>query len=206
MFRTLLLRGAFRIPMDSKRGNRMFYKGRGARSTGFRTRKGGFIVDPYKQVRYIVPNLSDCTLQPYVSYQTPRVTAYIPSADDLLKMTITIEERKVRSQALEEIIVGPDPVAVAKEDGGKDTDKDIADKSTSNPKTPKESRQSQAGSERKSEAGSAAVPVEAQPIPSTGVTTADSSSLPPSTPLTPESNPQPKNDSTQHTNEGSKKS
>ncbi len=110
MFRTRLLRGAFRVPMDSKRGNRMFYKGDcdavvvttvfivvgalgiqvaapaplastpakvGARGGCGRGKElyprlillsvcgaGRYLLDPYKEVQYVVPNLSSCTVSP----------------------------------------------------------------------------------------------------------------------------------------------
>eukprot|EP01136_Pigoraptor_vietnamica_P044672 Opistho-1_new@21710 len=61
------LRGARRTPLTGKTGPIGFYKGRGAKSTGFNTRKGRFIVMKEKIPEFVVPDLTGFKLRPYVS-------------------------------------------------------------------------------------------------------------------------------------------
>lgn len=54
--------------------------GHGANSVGFTTRKGGFKVIPDRVTRFVVPDLTDFALKPFVSRKakkisTPPVTA-----------------------------------------------------------------------------------------------------------------------------------
>ncbi|XP_039123892.1 39S ribosomal protein L41-A, mitochondrial-like isoform X2 [Dioscorea cayenensis subsp. rotundata] len=53
--------------LSSKRGPRDYYKGKNCKSTGFHTRKGGYVIVDEKLPRYIVPDLTDFKLKPYVS-------------------------------------------------------------------------------------------------------------------------------------------
>jgi hypothetical protein len=46
--------------LNSKRGNKTFYKGRGAASEGVHTSKGKFVLLPSRRPRYIVPNMDLC--------------------------------------------------------------------------------------------------------------------------------------------------
>eukprot|EP00960_Hanusia_phi_P034899 751347-Hanusia_phi.AAC.8 len=61
--------------MSSKRAPRNFYKGKGAKSTGFLTKHGNFHKQLHKIEELVVPDLSDCDLRPYVSYRTPKLGA-----------------------------------------------------------------------------------------------------------------------------------
>ncbi|KAG6504244.1 39S ribosomal protein L41-A, mitochondrial-like [Zingiber officinale] len=58
--------------LSSKRGPRDYYKGKNCKPTGFHTRKGGYVMMDEKMPRYVVPDLTDFKLKPYVS-QCPRV-------------------------------------------------------------------------------------------------------------------------------------
>ncbi|KAL3157217.1 hypothetical protein ABBQ38_001454 [Trebouxia sp. C0009 RCD-2024] len=59
--------------LNSKRGPRTFYKGKGAESTGRHTRKGGYEMLKGKMPEFVVPNLKGFTLKPYVSREpTPK--------------------------------------------------------------------------------------------------------------------------------------
>jgi len=56
-----------RASMNSKMGNKNFYKGRGARNEGTHTSKGGYVVRPERLMRIVAPpNLAACELRPYV--------------------------------------------------------------------------------------------------------------------------------------------
>ncbi|XP_074561218.1 uncharacterized protein LOC141830803 [Curcuma longa] len=57
--------------LSSKRGPRDYYKGKNCKPTGFHTRKGGYVLMDEKMPRYVVPDLTDFKLKPYVS-QCPR--------------------------------------------------------------------------------------------------------------------------------------
>ncbi|KAI8032413.1 hypothetical protein LOK49_LG01G02261 [Camellia lanceoleosa] len=53
--------------LSSKRGPRDYYKGKNCKPTGFHTRKGGYVVVKEKLPNYVVPDLTDFKLKPYVS-------------------------------------------------------------------------------------------------------------------------------------------
>ncbi|XP_050205250.1 uncharacterized protein LOC126655225 [Mercurialis annua] len=53
--------------LSSKRAPRDYYKGKNCKPTGFHTRKGGYVIVPEKLPNYIVPDLTDFQLKPYVS-------------------------------------------------------------------------------------------------------------------------------------------
>ncbi|KAL4298158.1 hypothetical protein GQ457_12G016540 [Hibiscus cannabinus] len=53
--------------LSSKRAPRDYYKGKNCKSTGFHTRKGGYVVMQEKLPNYVVPDLTDFKLKPYVS-------------------------------------------------------------------------------------------------------------------------------------------
>eukprot|EP00042_Codosiga_hollandica_P030606 m.178827 g.178827 ORF g.178827 m.178827 type:complete len:95 (-) comp53404_c1_seq3:58-342(-) len=76
------LRNAYRGVMSSKRGNKHYYKGKGANPTGFHTKKGGYIIDPVRKMEYIVPDLTGFELKPYVSFKAPLVRGKQPTAAD----------------------------------------------------------------------------------------------------------------------------
>lgn len=65
--------------LHPKFGNRLFYKGYGASSMGRHTPAARFILDwKNKVTHFMVPDLTDCQLQPYVSATTPKVTVPPP--------------------------------------------------------------------------------------------------------------------------------
>ena len=62
-----ILFGATRRRLTGKDGGRKFYKGRGVRNIGFPTQYGGYVVVPKKIQQYVVPDLTNFELKPYVS-------------------------------------------------------------------------------------------------------------------------------------------
>mmetsp|Transcript_10179 Transcript_10179/g.30619 ORF Transcript_10179/g.30619 Transcript_10179/m.30619 type:complete len:86 (-) Transcript_10179:2447-2704(-) len=57
--------------LNSKRGPRNYYKGKGVQPTGRHTRKGGYILDKLKLPNFVVPDLTGFTLKPYVALKDP---------------------------------------------------------------------------------------------------------------------------------------
>ncbi|RZC87205.1 hypothetical protein C5167_042136 [Papaver somniferum] len=53
--------------LSSKRAPKDYYKGKNCKPTGFHTRKGGYVVVDEKLPNYVVPDLTDFKLKPYVS-------------------------------------------------------------------------------------------------------------------------------------------
>ncbi|KNA24640.1 hypothetical protein SOVF_013830 [Spinacia oleracea] len=53
--------------LHPKRAPRNYYKGNNCKSTGFHTNKGGYVVVQEKLPIYVVPDLTDFKLKPYVS-------------------------------------------------------------------------------------------------------------------------------------------
>ncbi|XP_051832818.1 39S ribosomal protein L41, mitochondrial isoform X2 [Antechinus flavipes] len=69
-----LVRGADRMSKwTSKRGPRTFYKGRGAKFTGF-SKSGKFVMVKEMVPEFVVPDLTGFKLKPYVSYRVPAGT------------------------------------------------------------------------------------------------------------------------------------
>ena len=68
-----------RLPLNTKRAGKGYYKGKGGTSEGRLTSKGKFIADPLKKLQLIVPDLMDFPLKPYiarsVSKRPPEVKA-----------------------------------------------------------------------------------------------------------------------------------
>eukprot|EP01121_Diplochlamys_sp_Union-15-3_P020005 TRINITY_DN7672_c0_g1_i1.p1 TRINITY_DN7672_c0_g1~~TRINITY_DN7672_c0_g1_i1.p1 ORF type:complete len:156 (+),score=23.60 TRINITY_DN7672_c0_g1_i1:66-533(+) len=60
-----------------------WYKGRGCRSLGRHTRRGGYILQKHKMPQVIVPDLTDFKLLPYVSHQTPLIKDSPPTVPQL---------------------------------------------------------------------------------------------------------------------------
>ena len=56
-----------RLPLTSKRGNKNYYKGKGATKEGRLTSKGRFIVDKLKRLQLVVPDLTGFKLKPYIA-------------------------------------------------------------------------------------------------------------------------------------------
>eukprot|EP01126_Amoeba_proteus_P006014 TRINITY_DN12082_c0_g1_i2.p1 TRINITY_DN12082_c0_g1~~TRINITY_DN12082_c0_g1_i2.p1 ORF type:complete len:143 (-),score=20.62 TRINITY_DN12082_c0_g1_i2:243-671(-) len=67
----------------SKRGPRSYYKGRGAISLGKVNRKAYFKYDPKKLPVFVVPDLTDFPLKPYVARNTPLIKVSPPSVDKI---------------------------------------------------------------------------------------------------------------------------
>ncbi|XP_004290372.1 PREDICTED: 39S ribosomal protein L41, mitochondrial-like [Fragaria vesca subsp. vesca] len=65
--------------LSPKRAPRNFYKGKNCKPTGFHTRKGGYVVVQDKLPNYVVPDLTDFKLKPYVS-QCPKEVKTAESA------------------------------------------------------------------------------------------------------------------------------
>ncbi|KAJ2080728.1 60S ribosomal protein L27, mitochondrial [Coemansia sp. RSA 988] len=61
-----LFRGAKRGVLTSKKG-RNFYKGNRTGSMGRHTKHGGYVIDLDKVRTFVVPDMTNCKLQPYVS-------------------------------------------------------------------------------------------------------------------------------------------
>ena len=55
-----------RAILNSKVGNKNFYKGRGARNEGTHTAKGGYVVRPERLLKIVAPDLTGFDLKPYV--------------------------------------------------------------------------------------------------------------------------------------------
>ena len=47
-----------RMPLSPKRARKGYYKGKGARSEGRHTSKGGFVIDPAKRLELVVPDMA----------------------------------------------------------------------------------------------------------------------------------------------------
>ncbi|KAI7894009.1 mitochondrial ribosomal protein L27-domain-containing protein [Mucor mucedo] len=63
-------RGASRMPLTAKKGHN-FYKGTGSGAMGRHTKNGGYLVDWNKVRTFVVPDLENFALGPYVSRKTP---------------------------------------------------------------------------------------------------------------------------------------
>ncbi|GJP50794.1 hypothetical protein CLOM_g9957 [Closterium sp. NIES-68] len=58
--------------LTAKRGPKNYYKGTGSRTMGRHTKKGGYILMEEKMPTYLVPDLTNCQLKPYVSHTAPK--------------------------------------------------------------------------------------------------------------------------------------
>lgn len=56
-----------RLPLNTKRAKKGYYKGKGCTNEGRLTSKGKFIADPLKKLQLIVPDLEGFTLKPYIA-------------------------------------------------------------------------------------------------------------------------------------------
>lgn len=75
-----LLLGARKLAaITSKRGNKNFYKGRGAPAAGSHTARGGYKIDPARVASYVfvAPDLTGFKLKAYVAANTPKVAKTI---------------------------------------------------------------------------------------------------------------------------------
>ena len=64
----------FRGSITSKRGDKNFYKGRGAPSMGYFAKHGKYLIDREKYARhtFAVPSLKNFKLKPYIAIHTPK--------------------------------------------------------------------------------------------------------------------------------------
>ncbi|KAL0085782.1 mitochondrial ribosomal protein L27-domain-containing protein [Phycomyces blakesleeanus] len=63
-------RGTRRLQLTAKQGHN-FYKGTGSGAMGRHTKQGGYKVDWSKVRTFVVPDLQNFSLGPYVSRKTP---------------------------------------------------------------------------------------------------------------------------------------
>jgi large subunit ribosomal protein L41 len=61
-----------RIPLNTKRVAKGFYKGKGSTKEGRITRKAKFMVDKFKQLELVVPDLTGFRLKPYIAANASR--------------------------------------------------------------------------------------------------------------------------------------
>ncbi|KAI8326287.1 hypothetical protein GQ54DRAFT_294972 [Martensiomyces pterosporus] len=66
-----IFRGAKRGVMTSKQG-RQFYKGNRTGAMGRHTKHGNYVIDLDKVRTYVVPDLTGCELQAYVSHRSDK--------------------------------------------------------------------------------------------------------------------------------------
>lgn len=62
-----------RLPLNTKRAKKGYYKGKGGTKEGRLTSKGKFIADPLKKLNLIVPDLEGFPLKPYIACTVPRI-------------------------------------------------------------------------------------------------------------------------------------
>jgi large subunit ribosomal protein L41 len=60
------------LPLTTKRAHKGFYKGKGCTTEGRLTSTGRFIVNPLKQLKLVVPDLSGFKLKPYIASSASR--------------------------------------------------------------------------------------------------------------------------------------
>lgn len=56
-----------RLPLNTKKAGKGYYKGKGGTKEGRLNSKGKFIVDPSKRLELIVPDLTGFKLKPYIA-------------------------------------------------------------------------------------------------------------------------------------------
>ncbi|KAL7548082.1 hypothetical protein ACHAWF_011386 [Thalassiosira exigua] len=61
-----------RLPLNTKRAKKGYYKGKGGTKEGRLTSKGKFIADPLKKLQLIVPDLAGFPLKPYIARSVSR--------------------------------------------------------------------------------------------------------------------------------------
>eukprot|EP01128_Nolandella_sp_AFSM9_P008158 TRINITY_DN4719_c0_g1_i1.p1 TRINITY_DN4719_c0_g1~~TRINITY_DN4719_c0_g1_i1.p1 ORF type:complete len:161 (-),score=44.29 TRINITY_DN4719_c0_g1_i1:253-735(-) len=84
-------RRALRGKTNSKKGPRNFAKGRGARLMGKVSSKGKFTYRSFRTPVFMVPDLTDCELKPYVAYGTPKVKVPPPEVPKLTLDDIEVD-------------------------------------------------------------------------------------------------------------------
>ncbi|PVU85788.1 hypothetical protein BB560_006900 [Smittium megazygosporum] len=76
-------RGARHGVLTSKQG-RNFYKGTRTGSTGHHTRHGTYVIEWDKVRTFVVPDLTNFKLKPYVSYSVPETSTPVPKPEDFI--------------------------------------------------------------------------------------------------------------------------
>lgn len=69
--------------LSSKRGNKNYYKGRGAQHAGMHTSKGKYVVLPARKPNYIVPDMTHSTVRARTRSMWSRCVAHALSLHDL---------------------------------------------------------------------------------------------------------------------------
>ncbi|KAJ3207974.1 hypothetical protein HDU83_006178 [Entophlyctis luteolus] len=62
--------------LTGKFGNKNFYKGRGSGPMGHWSQKGRYILDPQKFTQFMIPDLSQCKLTPYINPSIAKSKVY----------------------------------------------------------------------------------------------------------------------------------
>ena len=62
--------------------------GHGAKSVGFTTRKGGYKVVPDKVTRFVVPELNDFALKPYVSRKVQKESVPRETPEQFIRLAM----------------------------------------------------------------------------------------------------------------------
>ncbi|KAF9995202.1 hypothetical protein BGZ80_005380 [Entomortierella chlamydospora] len=75
-----IMRGASRQQLTSKRG-RNHYKGTGSGPMGRHTKRGGYVIEWERVRSFVVPDLTDFKLLPYVSRSTQKTTGAFTAKD-----------------------------------------------------------------------------------------------------------------------------
>ncbi|EGF78979.1 hypothetical protein BATDEDRAFT_26107 [Batrachochytrium dendrobatidis JAM81] len=87
-----LIRGAVRRRLTTKDGNKNYYKGTGSGRMGHWTLKGQYIIEPWRLRQFMIPNLLECELKPFVS----------PKADDDIRKRHNLIDYFNQTPALED--------------------------------------------------------------------------------------------------------
>ncbi|KAJ3111483.1 hypothetical protein HK100_002668, partial [Physocladia obscura] len=53
--------------LTSKLGNKNFYKGKGSGAMGRWTQRGNYLLEPFRFRQYIIPDLAECKLTPFIN-------------------------------------------------------------------------------------------------------------------------------------------
>ncbi|KAF9934001.1 hypothetical protein FBU30_003719 [Linnemannia zychae] len=87
-----IMRGASRQQLTAKRG-RNHYKGTGSGAMGRHTKRGGYFIEWEKVRSYVVPDLTDFKLLPYVSRSTQKTTGAFTAKDYFTKVEAVAPEK-----------------------------------------------------------------------------------------------------------------
>ncbi|CAK6959648.1 S ribosomal protein L41%2C mitochondrial [Scomber scombrus] len=90
-----LMRGADRMSeFTSKRGSRTHNKGRGSRPTGLKLSSNKYLTLRAMIPEFVVPDLEEFKLRPYVSYRTPKGTEPPVTAESLFAEAVAPQIKK----------------------------------------------------------------------------------------------------------------